>query len=131
MTDAFYAEIRDDVADDLIRQFGRSLTLREEGSGAVFDGASGFVTAPGTPTDYPVTGLFTKFRQDEVDGTSVKQDDLKVLLSAQNRTTEVALAVVPSTEMILLDDATEYAIVSVKPLRPGNIDVVYTLQVRL
>lgn len=131
MTDAFYNDVRDNVADDLIKQFGKSMTMRAKGSGQVFDGATGFVTTVGTNVDYPVSGVMTKFNQREIDGTNILRDDFKLLMSANNRSTGAPLAVEPDTSMQIIDGNGEvYAIVHVEPLRPGNIDVIYTLQVR-
>ncbi len=130
MTDAFYIDIRDNVADQLIKDFGKPLTIRAEGSTAVFDGESGFITVVGTPVTHNVTGVFVEFKQSEIDGTTVLSTDFKVLLSAVDPITNVALTIVPTTEMTLLDGTEEFVIVDVRPTKPGGIDVIYTLQVR-
>jgi hypothetical protein len=124
MADQFYIDIRDGVAEELLTEFGRTYTLQEEGSDAVFDEASGFFTTPGTAVAHTVTGIFSQYAQREIDGSSIQATDFKVILMAADMT------VVPDTSMKILDGAAEYAIVHVTPLKPGGVDIIYTLQVR-
>lgn len=130
MTDAFYTDLRDNVANELIKEFGSAMTLRVPGGDQVFDGATGFVTSQGTPTDYAVSGVRTQYKKSEINGTNVKDGDFQVILAANNRTTSAALAVVPDTSMEIIDGGSTYKIVRVEPIQPGNVNVIYKLQVR-
>ncbi len=129
MTTEFYTDLRDGVADELITDFGKALTLREEDDAAVFDGATGFITSAGTPTDHAVTGIITRFKLGDIDGTMVLRTDFKVLLSAVSPVTGLPITP-PTVNMILIDGADQYTIIDVVPLRPGGVDVIYTMQVR-
>ena len=129
MADAFYTDLRDGVADELITDFGQALVLREEDSAAEFSGSTGFITTPGTPTDHNVMGIFTRYKERDIDGIMVKRTDFKVLISAVNPSTGSPITA-PNTDMLLIDGTDEYEILDVDPLRPGGVDVIYTMQVR-
>lgn len=124
----FYTDLRDGVADALLTEFGTAFVLQEE-VGETYNEMTGFIDTPGSLTNHAVTGLFSDFKQDEIDGSNVLRSDFKVILSAVDPVTELPIAV-PNTNMKFLDGVVEYKIIDVRPLRPGGVDVIYTLQVR-
>ncbi len=124
MTAKFYNDLRDGVVEELLTEFGKDYVLQQEGSAAVFDEPTGFITTPGTPTNHTVTGVLTSYNQREINGTSILATDFKLLLSPSGMT------VVPDTSMKIVDGIDEFTIIHVKPLRPGGVDVLYELQVR-
>lgn len=115
-----YISTRDDVADPLIEEFGVAMTLVEPND--TVDVVTGRET-DGTDTNHSVTGVMLQYKVKEMGG-GIEMGDFKCLLSA------TGLSVVPNPNMKLKVGTDLYNIVDVKPLRPANVDVMYTLQVR-
>lgn len=109
----------DDVttAADMIADSGRSLTLRKLSIGT-YDPATG--TNTGTTTDSTVIGVMLDFAagQTLVRGALIQAMDKRLLLPA-------SAAVSPQDH--ILDGSTEYTIVSLGELKPGDTSLLFDL----
>jgi hypothetical protein len=110
------------AADELIRFFGQSGTLRK-----FAPGTGTFDPTPGAAVDSPAAFAFSKFRQEEVDGSRVVVGDRKVILSSQG------LLFPPEAGMIIIEsDDTPWQVVSpLGIIRPATTTLYYALQVRI
>lgn len=117
----FYTEAIAD-ADELLSEFGQSMTLSVKTSGT-YDPATG--TSSVSSTNYTVTGAVFDFPAKAIDGTLIQQGDKKVIVSCSG------LIVVPDITDTLTIGSTVHNIVNVKALEPGGTTVIYTLQVRV
>lgn len=117
------------TADRLIGKLGKSATLTRESQGT-FDPGSGTYTGGGT-TDYSVTVTPPRrFRQDQIDGQLVQQNDFEVSVAALN------LSIAPTqgddaTSDTLTMDGTVYQIIRVQPVYSGQLVAYYRLQCRV
>ncbi|MBH3440535.1 hypothetical protein [Pseudomonas luteola] len=113
----FYQEMAG-MAKELLREFGRSMTLRKPGeaSGPDWD------PTPGEPIDMPFIGVQSKYNAMEIDGQLIQQQDRKVFVEALDEP--------PTQDMTLIDRGRELQIVSVQTVEPGDGPVLYILQVR-
>lgn len=103
----------------LITKFGTSATLMREGApvGPVYN------PEPGTQTELSVTVVFDTYRSDEIDGTLIRRDDLKVLMASGD--------VVPTVEDRLKDaSGNTFSIVQIDALKPGGTVLMWTMQCR-
>jgi len=66
----------------------------------------------------------SEYHQRERDGTLIQAHDRKFLVSTEG------IDIVPTTEDALAVGTETYQIIDVKPLAPGGVAVMYTLQVR-
>lgn len=108
------------TADRLLANFGATGAIRREtpGSGPAYN--------PGDPTvtDYPVTLALTSYNARQVDGTRIRAEDRKALVSA-------SAAVVPTTsDLLIAADGAILKIVDVKSISPAGTTVLYECQVR-
>lgn len=124
MADAFYTDLRDNTADPLIKEFGKPMTLVLK-SGGTYSGATGKITVAESETEYPCTGVQVSFKKSEMGSGDVKMGDVKVLLSA------TGLDVVPDSSYRLKIGDEVYTVVNCDPLRPGGVDVIYEMHVRI
>ena len=120
----FYEDMRDNVSDSLLTDFGQSMILRAEGEKAVFDGATGFITTEGTDVDHQITGAIFDIKQTETTGTNILTGDKRALVSPKGMT------VTPDTSMQLICDSEIYTIADVETVAPAGIPVLYKLIVR-
>jgi hypothetical protein len=107
-------------ADDLITRYGSPGYLRQAG---VETGDDPWNKTPGEPRDYPCRVLVINYEDSEVDGTRVRREDKRALISAGD-----------------LPDVTQanslqagglwYEIIRLLPLRPASVTVIYEAQVR-
>jgi hypothetical protein len=115
-----YAAIRAG-ADQDIAEAGFAAVLRKPGvtTGDAWD------PTPGTPVPYPVVLVETAFDERLIDGSRVKAEDRRFLMSVG------ALVVEPTNaDTLVLPDGTELDIVRVQPLRPGGVTLLWDLQAR-
>ncbi len=103
---------------------GRAVSIVRVVDGAPADPAKPWDLPAASRTDHATHGLFTAYERRIVDGTLIRADDQKVLIPAQG------LAIAPTTKDRLEDDGSEWRILSVKPLRPGDSVILYELHVR-
>lgn len=89
---------------------------------------------PGVDITAPCTVAFDSFRASEIDGTMIQRGDVKVLMAV----TGFAIAAdkdgnnanTPTPADRLLASGKQYAIIDVKPLRPGGVAVMWEIQAR-
>lgn len=83
---------------------------------------------PGTRTEYNqnVSAVFLKIDEKLIDGTLIMAGDMKVLISPNMATLDPKL-----TGTITRGSENEvWSIVNIKPLNPGGVKLLYTVQVR-
>lgn len=131
MTAFDYIESRAD-ADELIAEFGQSVSLRREV-------ASGPASEPTvTPTDYATQAAILDYNARQIDGENILVTDRRALVAAGPLTLQgVTDIAAPDALLIgaaLVDD--EYVggaaipIVRVQPLNPAGVVVMYDCQLR-
>ncbi|MEQ8252192.1 MAG: hypothetical protein RIB41_13210 [Oceanibaculum nanhaiense] len=104
----------------LIAEKGASLTYRRLVQG--FDPLTGAtVTAS---TDYGVTGVVQEASPGPLDNAMVRRGDRLVLVAAG------ALPLVPEAGSVLLLEGSEWSIVHVGAIKPGDTAIAWRLQVR-
>ncbi|NSX15984.1 hypothetical protein HTY52_18020 [Cupriavidus taiwanensis] len=121
---SFYDEMAA-LADELLREFGKPLTLRCVLPGS-YDPGSG--TAPETVTDYPGTGALFDYAmlaagQTWIPSTLIEVGDKQCLLSP-------AGVPLPTTGDQLVDGAEVWQVQNVKAANPAGTPVLYELQLR-
>lgn len=104
----------------LMRTHGYTVTFKRPQSGGSYDPATGTVTG-GSEISWTGVGVFTNFRDEEVDGTSILTDDRKLLLQAVDleREPEVSDTV---------DDTVQ--VINVRKMQSGPTVIAYILQTR-
>lgn len=113
---SFYGSLAD-TAKKLIADKGRTVTLRS--GSPVYDPITDTMT--GGTTDTEVKAVFTAFRSDEVDGTLIQRGDKKVIVDAK---------AAPQSGDAIIDGTTQYEIVDVMEVQPGEPTIIYKLQAR-
>lgn len=120
MSDTFgYAELRAD-AEEMIAEAGQDGVIRKPGV------ATGDPWNPtfGPPTDIPCKLVEWEYTAFEVDGTLIRADDRKLLVSTEGVTEALAQA-----DQIVVGGKA-LAIISVKPLSPGGVVLLWQIQAR-
>lgn len=107
-------------ADELIGEFGQGGLLVRPGTST----GSAHNPAPGAPTDYPAIIVVLGYSVREIDGSRILATDKKVLLAKKG------LSVEPATADKLVIGGVAHSIVSIEPLSPGGVIVLWTLQCR-
>lgn len=100
---------------------GRTVTLVTPGTD-VYTPGTGFT--PGTPTEQTPKALFAAYKAKDVDGTIIRADDKECLIAAS------ALSGEPTTADKIKEGSTEWAVVHVEVIKPGDTALLYKLQVR-
>lgn len=116
------------VAEKLIRQFGKSITLVYPGSGPVYDPETG-TTIEGTPVEVETKGIVEEYPatsalagQSSADG--IRRGDRKLTVAAHG------LADPPTPEVTVRIDGLVYQVVQVDATYTGELVGLYTLQIR-
>ena len=107
------------TAQKLIADKGRTVTLRQVTGGSAYNPLTDTMT--NATTDTAVKAVFTSFKQDEIDGTLIMRGDKKVLLAA---------GIEPKGNDVIVDGATQYRVIEIMTVQPGDTTILYTLQVR-
>lgn len=97
----------------------QDIIIRRPGT-LTYDPDTGMNT-PGTPTDYPVQAIVSKYRQHEIDGTLVLSTDRKAMIR------QAALSITPMTTDKAVIGGIEHTIVDKSQDAAG---ATWTLQVR-
>lgn len=113
------------LADELLREFGKPLTLRRVVQGS-YDPGSG--TAGETFTDYPGTGALFDYEtlaagQTWIPSTLIEVGDKQCLLSPDGMP-------LPTAGDKLVDGSDVWQVQNVKALNPAGTPVLYELQLR-
>jgi len=105
-------------ADDLIAQFGRTLSFTRITQGA-YDPATGTTTDVETP--YTAKAVRTRFSVEERRDSSIQVDDIKLVAEADGAYTV--------NDKVSIDSE-DFLIVRSDPIRPADVTLAYTLQAR-
>jgi len=119
MTDtAFYNEMVE-LAEELLDEFGQPVTLVKAGQQAGFDQ---YGNAVGATPDVSVTGLgcTVGYNFGEIDGTVIQNGDARLLYKGET----------PEIDMTVTLDGVKWRIVSLNPINPAGILVMYSMQLR-
>lgn len=82
----------------------------------------------GTSSNASSVGVVVDYKQSEIDDDKVKTSDFKILMAAWTPTGgDIAE---PTTEDTLTMAGRVYKVVNSTPLRPGGVDIMYTVQCR-
>lgn len=111
------------VADDLIGEFGRTVTFRVRAATLKTAGEPwlGKVAAASAGT---APAAFIEYNASEIDGSIIQAEDRKVLVAAKN------LGFSPTTAYEMVDGSVVWQVVRVAEIRPGATALAYELQVR-
>ena len=103
------------LATRLIAKNGRQVFLiSSTGSGDPWDRVI-------VDAETPVTVVQVEYESREINGNTVAMGDKKFLMDSK---------IVPNNTMKIKDGDTEYSIVSIDHLQPGETSIMYTVQVR-
>lgn len=78
----------------------------------------------GAPIEFDVDLLISSFTAMDIDGTTIKQEDIKVLASATGLPDDIGAA-----DQLLIGDV-PYQIINAVPTTPAGVVLFYTLQCR-
>jgi hypothetical protein len=106
-----------------INDKGRTIIVSMPSDLQVYDPATDTFTS-GTDETQTVKGLFTNFNQKDIDGELIKQSDNRVLIPASSLTEK------PTTKGTVIDESVVYSIQNVDEVRPGDVAILYMVQVR-
>ncbi len=109
-------------AEQLLVQFGRSMTLRQRIEG-VYDPATGGAPAP-TLVDNTVIGVLLQYSSLYINNTTILSQDRRCIIAAKNMT------VVPEVGDRIIADGTTYAVLEVIIKEVSSIPATYVMQVR-
>lgn len=112
------------MAETTLKQIadkGRTIKLVTPGNDVYVPG-TGFT--PGTPTEQTPKAVFVDYKAQDVDGTIIRADDKQCLIAASSLTGE------PTTADKVKEGSTEWAVVKVEVIKPGDTALLYRLQVR-
>lgn len=124
MADFDYVNMRDNVATNLLTQFGSSLEIVSEGKGT-FNEDSGKMEGTSSESVQTTVGVVQEFTRFELSSGDVQRDDLKVLVAATALTEEI------TTTHKLRMNGKLYTIIDVVAINPtGALTVMYECQVR-
>jgi hypothetical protein len=104
----------------LIATHGRSVSFARTNSGGAYNTKTGVVSGGSTVT-YSGTGIFLQYRANEVDGTNVRADDRRLLLSP------AGLAQTPTIGDIVDGDM---RIIDIRTVMSGTTVLHYSCQIR-
>ncbi|MTH96416.1 hypothetical protein [Roseibium sp. RKSG952] len=111
-------------AQRLLKRFGKpAVIVREEDSG----GGGGDPWDPGSGTvevEHPCRIVTGSFEQSLIDGSRVQANDLQVTLSTEG------LTITPTTADKLKIGDTSYSIIACHAVEPGEVVLLYRLQIR-
>lgn len=110
------------VADDLIGEFGRAVSLIPPGN--TTDADQPWKGTDGDGSAIPSTAVFTPLRKELVPGTAVQVGDQVATVATKK------LSVIPTTSWAIQDGSQRLNIIAVAEVKPGNTSFVFRAQVR-
>ena len=120
MTDtAFYTEMQE-LAQELLEDFGAPVTLVKEGSAGGGYDADGNVQAHVASVSVTGVGAALDYKRDEIDGTVIQSGDCKLLYKGG----------APEIGMTVTLSGIKWRVVAFMPLDPAGIVVMYECQLR-
>ncbi len=121
------------LADRLIGENGRSLTIVRRDQANATDPAKPWRDSTEANTiSTPVTGVFIEYEKEDFDGTLVRRGDKRVLIAVVDVEDETAGGGNVKVEDYdhILDGTTRWKIITAETIEPGNLRIMYDLQVR-
>jgi len=116
-----YAKLSD-TALSLIDDNGRDLVLRNT-SGGVYDTLTNSITGA-TVVDENVRGVMSGYSKMQVDNKNIKVGDKLFILPARGISGEV------NQDTVIIDGSDEWYAIKVDEIRPGDVVIMYKVQVR-
>ena len=110
------------IANTLISDFGRSMTLRRRSHTVPDTDKPWEITE--SNTDYSITAVMDDYSAREVDGATIQEGDRRVMFAASG------LSITPEAGDQIIDDSIAYTIVHVEQLKPGDTALIYIVQAR-
>ncbi len=117
---AFDYERLESSAKSMIHRFGRNITYKID---VYNDPARPWESAPTSTEETEGKAVFSDFASNEVDGSTVRSDDINCMISADTFS-------MPSIAGKIVDGSDTYDIVSVKVEKPGDTAIYYDLHLR-
>lgn len=121
------------LAERLIEANGRTLSLVRRDQGNPIDPAKPWRgSTEADEITVVVKGVFTEFEKEDFDGTLVRRGDKRVLVAAKSVTDEGGNAANLKIEDYdhILDDGVRWKIMRAELIEPGNLRIMFDLQVR-
>lgn len=119
------------LADRLINENGRSLTLLRKDQGNPVDPAKPWRSSTeADEIEFSVVGVFIEFEKDEVDGTIVKRGDKRLLIAAKDIDDQSPANTNVEDYDEITDGTVVYRIINAQVIEPGDTRILYDLQVR-
>lgn len=107
-----------------IKEDGFSLVIRKPGSPGEFDPDTMVWVDPTAPVDISTFAIRKEFTIGQVDGSIIQQGDSLLILSAYGVPSDF-----DTTYQLLIESNTQN-VVHISPLSPGNVPVLFNIQVR-
>lgn len=120
MGDIFYSKLKTNVVIKQIKKYGKNISLSQYVPGTIDPITDQEV--PGTPVIYNGYGLQTEFKENEIDGKRILKTDVKLIAVE-----------IPDPDKIndkIIINGIKYNIVDYTDLKPGNISMLFKLQLR-
>jgi len=134
-----YAALRDDTVFPLIQHYGTPLTLSRIEDTAIFvksydpvqmvmiwtnqnTGEVVYTEPESVVKTYQGETIITRYRNEEIDGTTIKRGDRRLLAIGIPE---------PKSGDILTVNGVEYSYIFSDPIAPGGVAVAYRIQVRV
>lgn len=121
------------LAERLIEANGRTISLVRRDQGNLIDPAKPWRGSTEAATiTLDVKGVFIEFEREDFDGTLVRRGDKRVLIADKSVTDEGGSAVNLRIEDYdhILDRGTRWKIMNAELIEPGNLRIMFDLQVR-
>ncbi len=119
----FYTEMAA-TAEELIKEFGRTVSVRKVTTGAPADVAKPWVPGAEKTADTVTKGVFLETKRSFITGEVIPEDMSLVLIAAKNLGT-----IVPIGKDRLVDGSDVWEISDVETLKPADIALLYELMV--
>ncbi|KNY21589.1 hypothetical protein [Methylobacterium sp. ARG-1] len=115
------------TANRLIAKFGQPGAIRRGSNTSGGDSTNSQASTPGgaaEPTDHPCTLVVLDYSEQERASSLIEQTDRKVLIA------RAGLDIEPTNDDALVIGGEEFQIITVMPLAPGPVTVLWTAQAR-
>jgi len=115
-----YAGLRDETAEPLIKEFGKTggLLVNDPATGAPYE------SQIGAEVSHAIIAVQTQFKKTDNNGTLVEMGDVLFLVSTEGVTIDPALA-----NRITMNSIT-YQVVRIDPLEPGPVVMLWKIHAR-
>ena len=111
------------TVDKVMKSQGLPVVIRVDGSDGTWDPDSMSYTGGDPDVDHSTFGIKENYSSREIDGTIIQQNDAKLIIPAKG------LPVITTATKILIS-GTEQNIINVSIVDPGNVALLYEIQLR-